>query len=305
MEQETNKIPTVEELWDELEAENFEQEGAVETPPPQEAVPVKKEETPPTEVEETPPDLDSETPPLGEDNAISPELKQMFEALNKKIDSVSTLQDRVRKTEGMLGSLSDQVKKSREALQNQPSPEELQKALELEKKLEALAANDPELWDGINSKFSPLQKDIDSLRKQIDSLAPDQDSLNSLVKTKAEELYQERIERDREKELEFLQSVRPDYVQVLNSDGFKSWHKSQTPDVQALIRSYSARDYLVMLRMFDESKKDEDKNEDRLRQAASTPKREATAAPPTAKNEEDMTPEEYWEHNASSVWKEG
>ena len=295
MEKEEKEL-TAEEIWAELEAENF-----PEAEPPSGVVP---KEEPPEEPgasglsgEQPPKEEPPATPP-----AINPELQAKFDALNEKLDAISGLNERMRKTEGNVGTLMDQIKKTREDLDNQPTPEQTQKALELEKKLEALATDDPDLWEGINSKVAPLQEEVNQLKEALDKVTPPEEDLNALVTTKAEELFKDRIQRERDEELEYLQSVKPDYMSVLNSNDFKDWHKKQSPDVQALIRSYQAKDYLLMFRKYDQSKAKADANQERLDQATTPPK--DVADPPRQKKEEEMTLEEMWEQSASEIWSD-
>lgn len=266
-------------MWDEEAAatakETPEATPAVETPPEPEAV-----------AEEVPAETPAEVPP---ETPVDP---------NEELRAtVAQLQDRLRKTEGHIGGLTSELKRTKEAMAAGTAAAQSTNGEAPTSTQMQTASKNPAAWDKLKNDFPEWAEGVEAYmatRQAPQGLTPEQvqerlqQQEAALRAEMAAQLNELRVETRHE-----------GWKETVNSAEFFAWAKAQSPDIQALAASDSPSDAIRMLDLYKSAKAKpvaDVAQERKSRLTASATPRGDNTTP--RKSVDDMTPRELWEFEA-------
>ena len=260
-------------LWEE-EAKKPEEAPAAETPPP------APEVTEPEPVEEV---------------AIDP----VQQALDELRATNTQLQERLRKTEGHIGGLTSELKRTKEQLSAGQAAAQVATEAPTSTQM-AAAAKNPESWDRLKSDFPEWAEGVDAFVSSrlagIQTGGSDPAQMQQLLQQQEAALRADFTRQLAEVQIE---SRHEGWKDIVQAPEFGAWVNAQTPEIKALAASDSPRDAVRMLDLYSASraKPATDITQDRKSRlaASATPKGDAV---PARKSLDTMSPQELWEYEA-------
>lgn len=286
--------------WDALAAEK-----AGETPPAPAPTPAPApgeepsgEEPPPKEAEESTADTregSEETPP--------DPLAGLPEGVKAKLAKLDELEQLVlRQSNDMKSAIGRVAAFQRELDVAKAAANAAGKAAPTQAQVEA-AAKSPEKWEAMKADFPDWGEAIDELlNHRLAGLQPP--SAPAFDPAQVESLVAQRVEATKaslqgELEAYKVELKHGDWRGTVNTPEFKAWFDAQDATTKLLADSSKGADAIRLLDKFEEARKKpvaavQQERTSRLAQAATV----KPGHTPPPKSEEDMTPEELWEHLA-------
>ncbi len=233
--------------------------------------------------------------------SLSPEMQAIVDSVNKLTGSFSGMEDRVRKTEGRIGNLTQEFSVAREAAITQakaPTPNEMAEAAKTDEAWGELKKDFPSWAKAIEGKISTQASqyvsvdDFEALRqsvKQTPSVDPNQ------LETRLVGLF------------------HPDYKEIVADPTYATWLNSQPDDVQhKAYRGTTAEEAIDVFNRFKKGKETAPTSDASSEVAKIKAQQAARLAASTTTNtnhktikqktEADMTEAELREHIAKKVF---
>lgn len=204
-------------------------------------------------------------------------IRNEFNVLKTKAESVEKLEARLRKSEGHIGDLIKKIKQA-------PTPEQIeaenrrkeaqeQEAAELAK----LEEVDPEIAQAIKATRNQITEKFAGLPDSGKIMADVEERINSGILTTKKEIINDIIDGFHPGWEETVKT--PDFIAFMNA----------SQEMLALAASPRPRDAIKMLNAYNDHKKPVDPRVQRLNRAAQTPKVNSSTRP---KSNVNLTPEE-------------
>lgn len=165
------------------------------------------------------------------------------------------------------------------------------------------AAKNPEKWEQLKQDFpewaGAMEEYVAAKLGSVKPAAPGLDP-QAVAAYVQQQVSQTKAEMARTIEEARIEGKYDDWKNTVNSTDFVQWFTVQSPEVQALANSTSARDAIRMLDLFHDTKKrsaTEIRQERGARLAAAATVRPGQTPPP--KTLDDMSPAELWNYEAA------
>jgi len=278
-----------EQLTDEQMQQIWNQEAAADAPV--EPVPT-----------EAPTDAPTEAPTPAATEAVADPYEGLPDAVKArlaKIDDLertnATLTHELRSTIGRVGALQrefDLAKQAKQQAQQDggtaPTSAQMAAAAKSSEKWEKLKTEFPDWADAIEERFGAQAVSPQS------SIDPEQIAgfVNQQVSNSREEIA-------REIELAKIESRHENWTETVQTEKFKAWFESASPEIKALAESPKARD---AIRMLDEFQKAQSTNVSGVKQERgarlSVAATQVGQSAPPAKDVDNMSPAELWAYEA-------
>lgn len=244
--------------------------------------------------------MQGEAPASPESETVS------LESIQRRLEVLDRLEQRLRNTEGHIGGLTSEVKRFQKELQGATAAAAKASQAPTATQIAAASAT-MEKWQSLKNDFPEWAEAID---ERLSGLAPaatpsvDVEGIRSEIR---EELGKE---FDRKVEHRLVDIAHRGWRQLVNTSEFRTWLAAQPDDVRRLSASEYAEDAIDLIDRYKASVKVSSKTADqietekraRLSAAAAAPRGGGTT-PVLRKSVEDMTDDEYWAYLASSGGK--
>lgn len=172
----------------------------------------------------------------GGDNKGEPEtLEQKFERLEREHQALTHQFESER---GRSSGLQRKLEEARQAMAGKkPTDQQIAKAMESPAEWKKFEEEYPEMSKAINGRLLALKDEIISTTKQ---------ELNAVIRP----LSVDADDRRRERELDKLNELHPDWETIVGSDGFTDWINKQPSNVKQMIKSEYAADAAFLVDTF-------------------------------------------------------
>ena len=189
------------------------------------------------------------------------------------------LQHRIASDDGRVSALQRKINELESA---QKPQEDLKEAIQNPEKWAEVKEDYPELADGLETF---VKSQIEERLKKVEEIS-----------AKVGTFEQKAIQEDRQRELEKLAQVHPDWHEIAQSSEFKGWVSAQPEKVRALADSDDAADAAFLLDTYKATRPKEDANQSQAEKLAAQRKKQLAAAEetptqrrtPTAADESDF-----------------
>lgn len=287
--------PTAQQLWD------AELAASAETDAASTAKPADAAATPVAAPAPTP------APTPAPSTAADP-YEGLHPAIRKQLDDQAAMMDRLRKTEGHIGGLTSELKRTKDELaaakaaalqvREAPTAAAVAAAQKSTEKWDALKTDFPEWAEALEERLGGnAQPDLDGLRSQI------QDELTANLAPKIRNELKAELAAETEGRLVGI--AHRGWRSTVNTPEFAAWLNVASPEVKALADSSVAEDAIDLLDRFKaqvaqqpDPRKIAESRKARLAEAA-TVARGASATNPV-KSTADMSAEELWDFYAKN-----
>jgi len=257
----------------------------------------------PTSVEQEPePEPEPEPAPVDPFAGVPEIVREKLTKLDELAASNAQLMQHVRTAEGRVAAMQrefDVAKQKATAVKDTPSAAQI-----------AEAAKSPEKWAAMKEEFQDISEAVEeyvthelSKRTQGSAQGLSPEKVTELVEAGAAKVRDElttNFEKAR------IEDRHEGWQEKVKAQEFGTWYNAQTPEIQALAHSTSARDAIRMLDKYEESKKKgkasqiKEARNDLIAAAATT---RPGSTPPPPRSVEDMTPTELWNYEAEQRQK--
>ena len=286
-------------LWDEVAQEREAAEAPSNAPAPAPA-PAEEEQT----AEQTAaPAAPAATDPF---EGLPAEVRKRLDSVaqhEQLLSQIPTLVQSVKTAEGRVSAIQrelDAAKAAAKSASQAPTQAQI-----------AQAAKNPEKWDSLKSDFPEWAEATEAFvdaklaglsAQQTAGLSAEQ--VQQLVAEQASKIEASTAAKIEEARVE---GKYENWVEVINTDDFKTWFGTQTGEVQALAKSPKGRDAIRLLDLFNEAKAApaaavEEQRSNRLAAAVNTTPKQPV---PAAKTVDQMSPAELWEYERKRAAKRG
>lgn len=231
---------------------------------------------------------------------VDPAVRSIIEGMTKKLDSLNTIDYRLKQAENRVGSLQN-------VIQNTPTPKKPETKANTapnEEQIAAAAKND-KAWSDLKEEYPEWQEVLDVIEQRIAG-KPAEPSVD-IASMRAE------LETDFSKKLTDLQAgfeirlvgvKHKDWQQIVNSEEYATWLSSQAPEIQHKANySERAEDAIDVLDNFVNRKKSASEQKDaesiqqkRDKRLANSQTVRGSGKAIKTKSVDDMTNEEYREY---------
>lgn len=181
-----------------------------------------------------------DAPPPGDDPwaGVNPALKQAFDEMSSKVQTMATAEARLKQAESRIGAITNELhaaKKAATELKDAPSAAQIAAATESDEKWESLKKDFPEWAEAFDGRFD---KKLSAKVKEL------RDELKEELKggAKVENL-----------EVRLLNIAKPNWKKTVASPEWKEWLAKQPADRAALVQSDIAEDAISLISEFEET----------------------------------------------------
>ena len=281
-------------LWDEeaakLEADDQSAEQTIAAAPEE---PLQEE---PQQAEAEP--EQPEDPLAGLPDVVRAKLAQ----IDQLAEANAQLLHHVKTAEGRVAAMQREFQQARTAQQT-VAPQDAPSQGQI-----AVAAKNPEKWEQLKQDFPEWAGAMEEyVASQLGSVQP---NANMLTPEQVAGYVQQQVEQTKAEMKQALEEARVEgkyenWKELVNTTDFVQWFTVQPPEVRALADSSSARDAILMLDMFHDTKKrsaSDIRQERNQRLSAAATTRPGQTPPP--KTLDDMSFEELWNYEATKREKE-
>lgn len=233
-------------------------------------------------------------------------LPDVVKAKLAKIDQLAEanaqLLHHVKTAEGRVAAMQREFQQARMA-QQQVAPQEAPSQGQI-----AIAVKNPEKWEQLKQDFPEWAGAMEEyVASQLGSVQP---NANMLTPEQVANYVQQQAEQTKAEMKQALEEARVEgkyenWKELVNTTDFVQWFTAQPAEVRALADSSSARDAILMLDMFHDTKKrsaSDIRQERTQRLSAAATTRPGQTPPP--KTLDDMSFEELWNYEAAKREKE-
>lgn len=169
---------------------------------------------------------------------VNPAIKQAFDNMSQKVESVQATEARLKQAESRIGSITNELhaaKKAAESVKVGPTADQMKAAAESDEKWEGLKKDFPEWADAFDGRFDKkLTVKLDELKGEI-----------------KKELEGGKVSPDLD--LRLLNIAKPKWKDTVKSPEWKEWLAMQPPETQALVSSERAEDAIAAIISFEEA----------------------------------------------------
>jgi hypothetical protein len=228
-----------------------------------------------TPIVETPP------PPANPWEGVDPVLKQAFDDLTSKVQTLTATETRLKQAESRIGAITNELHTAKVEAQEAPSPGQIAAAAASDEKWEALKKDFPEWADAFDSRFdTKLGATVQELKTTLKA-----EMAKEIVPPKQDDL-----------EVRLLSVMKPGWRKIIVTPEWSEWLHTQPPEKAAMIHSDKAEDAISLLTEFEKRPQQQAKTaseiaaERKQRLKTSELPQGGKATPP--KSEQDMSPAE-------------
>lgn len=281
-------------LWDEeaakLEADDQSADQTIAAAPEE---PLQEE---PQQAEAEP--EQPEDPLAGLPDVVRAKLAQ----IDQLAEANAQLLHHVKTAEGRVAAMQREFQQARMAQQN-VAPQDAPSQGQI-----ANAAKNPEKWEQLKQDFPEWAGAMEEyVASQLGSVQP---NANMLSPEQVAGYVQQQVEQTKAEMKQALEEARVEgkydnWKELVNTTDFVQWFTAQPAEVRALADSSSARDAILMLDMFHDTKRrsaSDIRQERNQRLSAAATTRPGQTPPP--KTLDDMSFEELWNYEATKREKE-
>lgn len=214
---------------------------------------------------------------------VSPAIKEQFEGMSKRLETLDQLTNRMKTAEGRVSALQSELAKQ--------ATQDVKKSSAAPSAKQVDAAQTDAEWEELKEDFPEW---ANALEKRIAATKEDVKSLISREQTRMTEEVERRI----------VAIKHPDYQKTIQDPEFRTWFQAQPAELQKLANSMRAEDAIRVLDGYAKAKGNPgSKLQERKRrlQAAATVPRGSIQKP--IKSEADMSEEELRQKIASEIWE--
>jgi hypothetical protein len=259
-------------------------------------------------------------PAAAPEQPAAPPPKTLADIEHEFNQKMAAMERRVRNAEGHAGSAREDAKKARTELEAQrqrlanaePTPDQIKDAGKSGAKWDALKTDFPEWGEAIEERFGTggAKGDQEAIRRLEQTAAADRATADAERKQLAQELQAAR--RDT------VESHHPRWEDTCRTPEFSAWLEKAGAEARELAQSPLASDAVKLLNRFKygadtapgqhlpngRTAADLSREREERLSTAVTPRR-STAGSPSAKSEQDMTAEEYWQYLRAKKQQQG
>ncbi len=286
-------------LWDEeaakLEADDKSADQTIAAAP-EEPLQDETQQTEPEQVSAEP--EQPEDPLAGLPDVVRAKLAQ----IDKLAEANAQLLHHVKTAEGRVAAMQREFQQARMA-QQQVAPQDAPSQGQI-----ANAAKNPEKWEQLKQDFPEWAGAMEEyVASQLGSVQP---NANLLTPEQVTGYVQQQVEQTKAEMKQALEEARVEgkyenWRELVNTLEFTQWYTAQPAEIRALADSSAAKDAILMLDMFHDTKKrsaSDIKQERSQRLSAAATTRPGQTPPP--KTLDDMSFEELWNYEATKREKE-
>jgi hypothetical protein len=286
-------------LWDEeaakLEADDKSADQTIAAAP-EEPLQDETQQTEPEQVSAEP--EQPEDPLAGLPDVVRAKLAQ----IDKLTEANAQLLHHVKTAEGRVAAMQREFQQARMA-QQQVAPQDAPSQGQI-----ANAAKNPEKWEQLKQDFPEWAGAMEEyVASQLGSVQP---NANLLTPEQVTGYVQQQVEQTKAEMKQALEEARVEgkyenWRELVNTLEFTQWYTAQPAEIRALADSSAAKDAILMLDMFHDTKKrsaSDIKQERSQRLSAAATTRPGQTPPP--KTLDDMSFEELWNYEATKREKE-
>ena len=189
-------------------------------------------------VEKTDGQVVDEPPPPDPWEGVNPALKQAFDAMSARVETLQTAETRLKQAESRIGAITNELsaaKKAATEVKDAPSAAQMAAAAESDEKWENLKKDFPEWAEAFDGRFDKkLTAKVNELRAEL------KEELKGGAKV--ENL-----------EIRLLNIAKPNWKKTVASPEWKEWIAKQPPERAALVQSDVAEDAISLISDFEET----------------------------------------------------
>lgn len=251
------------------------------------------EETPPPEPEAAP------EPAKQPEPEPEPQPDPIQQALEELRATNAQLQERLRRTEGHIGGLTSELKRTKEALSAGQAA--AQQATEAPTSAQMqTASKNPEAWERLKEDFPEWADGVEAfMSSRLTGLQPGGQSPEQVQQLLQQQEAALRADMQRQMAELQVETRHEGWKETVRTPEFSTWVMQQAPEIQALATSDSPRDAIRMLDLFSAAKAKPAAavTQDRKSRlaASATPRGDNV---PVRKSLDDMSPQELWDFEA-------
>jgi len=222
--------------------------------------------------------------------------------IDRLTEANAQLLHHVKTAEGRVAAMQREFQQARMAQQN-VAPQDAPSQGQI-----ANAAKNPEKWEQLKQDFPEWAGAMEEyVASQLGSVQP---NANMLSPEQVAGYVQQQVEQTKAEMKQALEEARVEgkydnWKELVNTTDFVQWFTAQPAEVRALADSSSARDAILMLDMFHDTKRrsaSDIRQERNQRLSAAATTRPGQTPPP--KTLDDMSFEELWNYEATKREKE-
>lgn len=266
----------------------WEQEAAVAA-----ATETPAEETPPPESEAAP--APAEQPDL----EPAPQPDPVQQALEELRATNAQLQERLRRTEGHIGGLTSELKRTKESLSAGQAAAQQASTAPTSNQMQSASKN-PEAWERLKEDFPEWADGVEAfMSSRLTGLQPGGQNPEQVQQLLQQQEAALRSDMHRQMAELQVETRHEGWKETVRMPEFSNWVMQQAPEIQSLAMSDAPRDAIRMLDLFAAAKAKPATavTQDRKsRLAASATPRGDSA--PVRKSLDGMSPQELWDFEA-------
>lgn len=254
------------------------------------------EDTPPPETDAaaapTEPAVQPEPEPAPQPDPVQQALEEL-RATNAQ------LQERLRRTEGHIGGLTSELKRTKEALSAGQAAAQQTNDAPSNAQMQTASKN-PEAWERLKEDFPEWADGVEAfMSSRLTGLQPGGQSPEQVQQLLQQQEAALRADMQRQMAELQVETRHEGWKETVRSPEFSTWVMQQAPEIQALATSDAPRDAIRMLDLFNAAKAKPATavTQDRKSRlaASATPRGDGV---PVRKSLDTMSPQELWDYEA-------